>query len=165
MDNKDWLHNKKRFLQKYKLMDSNFCTTAPSAIKLNQKSCYYIPNPVDPTLDNMQVFKNKNFVYDIFFAMSHGVHRGVLKKGKIDNREFFIKNLIKKNANIKFDIYGMSNKQPIWADEFKRKLNLSKMAINLSQGKPMKFYSSDRIAQLIGNGILKKLSLRTVLRH
>ena len=40
----------------------------------------------------MQVFKNKNFVYDIFFAMSHGVHRGVLKKGKIDNREFFIQN-------------------------------------------------------------------------
>ena len=163
MDNKDWLHNKKRFLQKYKLMDSNFCTTAPSAIKLNKNSCHYIPNPVDPTLDNMQVFKNKNFVYDIFFAMSHGVHRGVLKQGKVDNREFFIKNLIETNNNIKFDIYGMFNKQPIWADEFKRKLKLSKMALNLSQGKPMKFYSSDRIAQLIGNGILTFVEKTTML--
>ena len=163
MDNKDWLHNKKRFLQKYSIMDSNFCTTAPSAIKLNKKKCYYIPNPVDPTLDTMKVFKNKNFIYDIFFAMSHGVHRGVLKQGKIDNREFFINNLIKNNNNIKFDIYGMTNKQPIWADEFKRKLNLSKMAINLSQGKPMKFYSSDRIAQLIGNGILTFVEKDTML--
>ena len=42
----------------------------------------------------------------------------------------------------------------IWSDEFKNKLQLSKMALNLSQGKPLKFYSSDRIAQLIGNGIL-----------
>ena len=95
--------------------------------------------------------------------MSHGVHRGVLKQGKIDPREFFIKKLIKKNINIKFDIYGMSNKQPIWADEFKRKVQLSKMALNLSQGKPLKYYSSDRIAQLIGNGILTFVEKSTKL--
>ena len=86
--------------------------------------------------------------------MSHGVHRGVLKRGKIDPREYFIKKLIKKNTNIKFDIYGMNSKQPIWADEFKNKVRLSKMALNLSQGKPLKYYSSDRMAQLIGNGVL-----------
>ena len=28
------------------------------------------------------------------------------------------------------------------------------MAINLSQGKPIKYYTSDRITHLIGNGIL-----------
>ena len=32
---------------------------------------------------------NKNYKYDLFFALSHGVHRGNLKKGKTDNREFF----------------------------------------------------------------------------
>ncbi len=163
MDSNEWFHNKKRFLQKFNLMDSNFCTTYPSAIKLDKKKCYYIPNPVDAALDNMQIFKNKNFIYDIFFAMSHGVHRGVLKKGKIDIREFFIKKLIKYNNNIKFDVYGMNNKQPIWADEFKNKLKLSKMALNLSQGKPLKFYSSDRIAQLIGNGILTFVEKDTML--
>ncbi len=163
MDSKDWIHNKKRFMQKYNLMDSNFCTTSPTAINLNKKKCHYIPNPVDPTLDNMQIFKNKNFIYDIFFAMSHGVHRGTLKQGKIDNREFFINKLIKANNNFKFDIYGMTNKQPIWAEEFKQKLSLSKMALNLSQGKPMKFYSSDRIAQLIGNGVLTFVEKDTML--
>ena len=50
--------------------------------------------------------------------MSHGVHRGELKKGKLDNREFFINKLIKKNPNIKFDIYGMNNIQPIWSEQF-----------------------------------------------
>ena len=28
------------------------------------------------------------------------------------------------------------------------------MALNLSRGKPIKYYSSDRIAQLMGNGLL-----------
>ena len=69
MDNKDWYHNKKRFLQKFDLMDANFCTTHPSAINLKKKICFYIPNPVDKTLDNLKIFKNKNFLYDISFLM------------------------------------------------------------------------------------------------
>ncbi len=163
MDNKEWLHNKKRFMDKFKLMDCNFCTTDPKAVKLDDKVCFYIPNPVDKALDNLKIFNNKNFIYDIFFAMSHGVHRGVLKKGKVDFREYFIKNLVNVNQNIKFDIYGIDNRQPIWSDEFKNKLQMSKMALNLSQGKPLKFYSSDRIAQLIGNGILTFVENETKL--
>ena len=33
--------------------------------------------------------------------------------------------------NIRFDIYGMNNVQPVWADNFKRVISKSKMAINL----------------------------------
>jgi spore maturation protein CgeB len=85
--------------------------------------------------------------------MSHGVHRGVLKKGKFDEREIFIKKLMKKNPNIKFNIYGMNDVQPIWGDDFRNNLKNSKIALNLSQGNPLKFYSSDRLAQLMGNGV------------
>ena len=38
-----------------------------------------------------------------FFAMSHGVNRGDLKSGKIDERESIINKLIKLNKNLKFD--------------------------------------------------------------
>ena len=37
------------------------------------------------------------------------------------------------------------------------------MALNLSQGKAVKYYSSDRIAQLIGNGILTFVDINTKL--
>jgi len=37
------------------------------------------------------------------------------------------------------------------------------MALNLSQGKSVKYYSSDRIAQLIGNGILTFVDIKTKL--
>ena len=95
--------------------------------------------------------------------MSHGVHRGVLKKGKFDERENLINFLIKKNKKLKFNIFGMNNIQPIWGDEFKKNLFNSKIALNLSQGKPLKYYSSDRIAQLMGNGIATLIDKRTQL--
>ena len=37
------------------------------------------------------------------------------------------------------------------------------MALNLSQGEPLKFYSSDRISQLVGNGVLTFVDRKTKL--
>ena len=92
MDNKEWIVNKNRFQKKIHLMDSNFCTTWPKALRLNNKKVYFIPNPVDENFENLKIYKNRNFQYDLFFAMSHGVHRGTLKKGKKDKRETFLEN-------------------------------------------------------------------------
>ena len=93
--------------------------------------------------------------------MSHGVHRGELKRGKIDKRENFINKLLKINSNINFDLYGMNNIQPIWGDNFIKAISKSTMAINLSRGEPTKYYSSDRIAQLLGNGLLTFIHEKT----
>ncbi len=159
-----WKNNKIRFLDKIEYMDYSFCTTDPKSLKFNKKyNISFIPNPVDESLDDMHVYQNKTPEYDLFFAMSHGVHRGVLKKGKFDQRENFINNLIKKNPNLKFNIFGMNNIQPIWGDEFKSNLFNSKIALNLSQGKALKYYSSDRIAQLMGNGIATLIDKNTKL--
>ena len=92
--------------------------------------------------------------------MSHGVHRG-LKSGKYDDREIFINKLIK-NKNILFDIYGMNNVQPIWEINLFQKYQIH-IDINLSRGKPIKYYSSDRIAQLVGNGLLTFIDKKTHL--
>ena len=163
MDDK-WKINKSRFLDKIDYMDYSFCTTDPKSLNFNKKyKISYIPNPVDESLDDMRVHENNNPEYDLFFAMSHGVHRGVLKKGKFDERENLINKLIKKNPQIKFNIFGMNNIQPVWGDDFKKNLFNSKVALNLSQGKPLKYYSSDRIAQLIGNGIATLIDSRTKL--
>ncbi len=161
-----WKNNKLRFLDKINYMDYSFCTTDPISLKFNKKyKISFIPNPVDESLDDMNVYENDNQEYDLFFAMSHGVHRGVLKKGKFDERENFINNLIKKNPNLKFNIFGMNNIQPVWGDDYKDNLYNSKIALNLSQGKPLKYYSSDRIAQLMGNGIATLIDKKTKLNE
>ena len=57
----------------------------------------------------------------------------------------------------------MNNVQPIWADQFINKISNSYMGINLSRGKPIKYYSSDRIAQIVGNGLLTFIDQKTYL--
>ena len=162
--NESWVKNKKRFLDKIELMDCSFCTTSPDVLSLSKKyQIHYIPNPADSSFETLKCYKNKHPIFDLFFAMSHGVHRGILKKGKYDQRSLIIDQLIDKNPNIKFNLHGVGNKQPIWSDDLKLSLEKSKMALNLSQGKPTKYYSSDRIAQLIGNGILTFIDLKTGL--
>ena len=160
-----WIKNKKRFTDKIDLMDCSFCTTSPDELKFKPKNkVYFIPNPADISFETLECYKNNNPINDLFFAMSHGVHRGILKRGKFDKRTIFIKKLKEKNINIKFDIYGLDDKQPVWSDDYKIALNKSKMALNLSQGNPSKYYSSDRIAHLIGNGILTFIDKRTKLK-
>ena len=158
----EWQINKKRFLKKMDLVNANFCTSDPKAINLSKKNkVYYMPNPVDLSLEKLENYKNKSFNSDVFFAMSHGVHRGILKSGKYDKREEFISKLMEKIPNIRFDLHGMDAKQPIWADNYINSISQCKIGLNLSQGKPLKYYSSDRFAQLIGNGLLVMVDKKT----
>ena len=156
----DYIKNNKRILDKIDFIDSTFLTTSPSALSKKIKNSYFIPNPSDISFETLKNYQHK-CENDVFFAMSHGVHRGDLKKGKIDYREFFINKLMKMNKEIKFDVYGMNNIQPIWGDNFINAISKSSMGLNLSRGDPVKYYSSDRIAQLLGNGLLTFIDKKT----
>ena len=160
----DYNKNKNRISHLDKIIDATFVTTHPSKINFKINNAYYMPNPCDESFEILNNSK-KNPKKDLFFAMSHGVHRGVLKGGKIDDREFFLKKLKLKIPNIKFDIYGMDEVQPIWGEKFLNNLKNYKMALNLSRGKPIKYYSSDRIVQLIGNGLLTFIDEKTKLKE
>ena len=165
MDSK-WSFNKKRFLDKIDFMDVNFCTTDPKVLKFQKKyNIKFIPNPADESFENLEIYNNINFKYDVFFALSHGVHRGTLKKGKFDAREIFINKLIKLTPGIKYHLFGIDGNQPIWAEEFKKEASKARMGLNISQGKPLKYYSSDRITQLIGNGMLTFIDKKTRLNN
>jgi glycosyltransferase involved in cell wall biosynthesis len=158
----DYLNNKKRILKLEKYIDTTFLTSDPKALNFKIKNSFFIPNPSDVSfemIDNSQKKQNK----DLFFAMSHGVHRGKLKKGKYDEREKFLDKLKNKLTNVDFDFFGYENKEPLWADEYLESLKNYDMGLNLSRGKPLKYYSSDRIVQIIGNGLLCLIDQKTQL--
>ena len=158
----DYERNKDRVLDKIDVVDASFLTTSPSALDFlpNKDNSYYIPNPSDKSFETLNNYKNSCNV-DVFFALSHGVHRGVLKSGKIDDRVNFINKLINKTTNVKFDIYGLNNVQPIWADHYFKTISNAKMGLNLSRGEAIKYYSSDRITQIIGNGLVCLIDEKT----
>ena len=161
----DFIKNKKRILDKSEFLDTNFITTSPDVLNFLPKNVrnFFIPNPTDPSIETLNNF-NKNCSNDVFFALSHGVHRGSLKYRGSDDREKFIKKLIKISTNIKYDIFGLDNVQPIWADQYFKTIANSKMGLNLSRGSPIKYYSSDRITQIAGNGLVTLIDEKTGYR-
>ncbi len=150
-------------IEKYStIVDHNFITTDPKIVYKNTKlkNLHFFFIPVDRNIECFNVYDMKPN-NDIFYAMSHGVNRAVLKKNIEDERVFFLDKLVKKIPNIKYDFYGFANKQPIWGAEFNNALINSKMGLNLSRGKPTKYYSSNRIASVMGNGLLTFIDKKT----
>ena len=161
----DFERNKDRILDKIDVMDGTFMTTSPSALKFlpKNKKNYYIPNPCDHSFETLNNF-SKSCSVDVFFALSHGVHRGKLKSGKEDDRIVFLNKLQDITANVKFDLYGINNIQPIWADHYFKTIANAKMGLNLSRGDAIKYYSSDRITQIVGNGLVCLIDEKTQYR-
>ena len=155
-------------IQKYsELVDHNFITTNPSELKkqnINTDNFHFFFVPVDKNIEFFNVY-NLRPQKDLFYAMSHGVNRATLKEGIEDDRIIFLNNLVKKIPNIKYDFYGFANKQPIWGNNFFRSLINSKMGLNLSRGKPTKYYSSNRIASIMGNGLLTFIDKKVKMDH
>ena len=157
--------NIKNILNYSNVVDHTFITTDPSVLmkqnyKINNLHFFFVP--VDKNIECFDVTK-KRPLKDLFYAMSHGVNRGTLKKGKIDSRIHFLDNLTKKLVNVDYDFYGFQNKEPIWGNNFYKALINSKMGLNLSRGLPTKYYSSNRIASLMGNGLLTFVDEKTKL--
>ena len=154
---------KRKFLDNLENVDMCFITSSPEIFKKHKhyKKIRFIPNPVDSSIDNNKNFNNTNLEFDIFSAISHGQNRGILKKGKHDDREKFLNELIFELPEIKFGFFGMNNIEPIWGNNYLYYLSKSKMALNISRGSYQRLYSSDRISSLIGNGLLVFLNKKT----
>jgi hypothetical protein len=146
----DYEKNKDRFFLKYQFCDANFITTSTEVLNfVNKNKTFFIPNPIDSSID---VYRNYESVkpIDLFLAISHGQHRGILKKDYVDDRFKLINKLTSK---ISLNIFGYKN-NPVWGQKYFDELKKCSMSINLSRGAPIKHYSSDRIASLMGNGLL-----------
>ena len=152
----NYINNLKLIEKNHDLIDNYFITTSPDIIKtkIKKNKIDFLPIPVDSNIENGTFYeftKSK----DLFFALSHGVNYGKLKKNTNDNRLKFIEELLKNTSDtFNFHFLGLFDEQPKWNYEFNKELMISKTALNLSRGGPSKYSSSNRIASLMGNGVL-----------
>ena len=97
-----------------------FFNLFPQIFKKNKyfKKLKFIPNPVDASIDTFKNYQIKELEYDMFVAISHGQNRGILKEGKIDERENFINKLIQNLPQNKFAQFGINKFEPIWGANY-----------------------------------------------
>ncbi len=138
------------------VIDAFFITNADEAIKscLNKKnSISFFPNIFDSSIERLKIFENSYFEFDVFYALSYGVGSGKIRSNKSDyDREIYLDHIKSKCPEIKTNFFGYNNVQPIWGAEFEREISKSPISLNLSRKPNLKYYSSDRISQYLGNG-------------
>ena len=146
----------KQFIEKYKdYVDQYFVTTDKNNIQssIPKNKLNFMPVPCSYVCENLNLYRTRNHEFDIFYAVSHGVNRGKLKKNKTDERYNFLKLLMSRSDDLTYNIFGFNNIQPVWGDQFIKEISKCKFALNLSRGQPIKYYSSNRIVSLVANGI------------
>ncbi len=145
-----------KFKKRSNLIDAFFITNADESIKscLNyNNSISFFPNIFDSSIERLKIFENNFFEYDVFYALSYGVGFGKIRTNKSDyDREVYLEFIRNKYPEIKTNFFGFDNIQPVWGAEFEREISKSPISLNLSRKPLLKYYSSDRISQYLGNG-------------
>lgn len=134
--------------------DALFATTAGERylrpFTTGTNTVAYIPNPADEALETLDNSRRpaEDFGYDIFYA-------GQPRQG--DPRLAFIDRLRKALSGrpLRFGLVGIGGTPPVVGGAaYDDLLAKSKMGLNINRYFGMQWYSSDRIAHLMGSGLL-----------
>lgn len=151
----DWFNSNRAFkyefiYERLKLLDCFFATTSGSKLEtFSSAKCqaHYLPNLTHPAIEKYRVFENESFEYDLVFF-------GTDKKDP-ERRETLSKINTNLSPHLKLGIFGSLGREPVYGAQKEHILSRSKAALNLTRlPEEMKWYSSDRIANIMGNGLL-----------
>jgi glycosyltransferase involved in cell wall biosynthesis len=129
------------------LFDAICCTTAGPLLKQFCRAntpAAFVPNPVDSGIERLRAFECPAPRHDlVFFGRDkHASHRGQLLAA-----------LKRELTGVRCDFFGCLGERLVFAGEKDEILAASRMGLNLSRRTDVELYSSDRIAQLTGNGL------------
>ena len=143
------VHMQEQCRERMESCDAIFVTTAGEPLKqwtTGRNVVAYMPNPSDPSMENRDNGTVTSFARDAFYAcnLNPSDPRGQLIaqiRARLDGK-------------MKIDWFGLDGKPTIWGAKYEEVLATSKMSFNLNRREGDLWYSSDRIAHLMGYGIL-----------
>ena len=145
--------NVEKIRERMSVADAIFITTGGKHLQqfvTGKNIVSFMPNPTDPAVEDQNNADKTQFDRDLIFC-------GV---GNItDDRYDFVKKLhTTLDKELTFDSFGMHGQPAIWGRTYDEALAGSKMGLNLNRFEGWYLYSSARISQLMGNGILTFMS-------
>ncbi|OOZ39522.1 hypothetical protein BOW53_11480 [Solemya pervernicosa gill symbiont] len=131
------------------VVDAIFITTGGELLKqfqTDQNVVAFLPNATDAGWDDQNNAEKREFKRDLMFC-------GVGNKS--DDRYTFAGELHQALGDrVSFESFGMHGYPAVWGLDYEDVIATSKMGLNLNRYEGYPLYSSDRIAQLMGNGLL-----------
>ena len=138
----------RNIMRRVEVADAIFITTGGEQLKQflrrGNRVCF-MPNPTDSAVECFDNAGRTEFDRDLLFC-------GIGSPD--DPRHDLVGRLREELDGVRFDIFGMHGKEPLWGAAYDLALAGSKMGLNLNRQEGDYLYSSARISQLMGNGIL-----------
>ena len=142
--------NVEKIKHRAQVVDAVFVSTGRRELSIFEGSgarIYHMPNPVDPAVENLNNADRDNLSIDLLFCSNSNDFTKRLEMVKS------LKDVL--DAEMNFKTYGSFGEQPVWGRAYDRALSETKMGLNLNRQEGYYWYSSARMAQLAGNGILQ----------
>ena len=145
-------------------VDATFITTGGDVLKRysgNGAIASYIPNPTDSAIECYQAFAHEE-TYDLFYA----VRAATMKHASVNNRIVFPCYIEQHYPTLRTSFHGFDRRKELYGIAFYQRMSQCAMGLNLSHNHTTKgtlyyateeekcYYSSDRISQYMGNGLL-----------
>ncbi len=141
--------NVKDIKRRVGFVDGIFITTAGESLKQFSSSSGFVtfmPNPVDSAVDTRRSFDN-DCSFDLFFA------GGPL--GASDERRDLMNRLLSTRSDLRISVHGCAiNNDYLSGKAYMDRLAESKMGLCLNRTYDYHWYSSDRMTQYMGNGLV-----------
>ncbi|MCR5413331.1 MAG: glycosyltransferase [Kiritimatiellae bacterium] len=129
--------------------DAIFVTTAGEKLKTwttGRNVVGFFPNPSDPAFETEDNSAKTDFRYDLFFA-----GRPALADAR---KELLDRLLAKLDPSVRFGLFGMDRAPLVTGRAYEEAIAASKMGLSANRFENWKWYASDRITHLMGNGVL-----------
>lgn len=144
-----YVEGKTEFIRQFApWLDAVFATTgggwleslAPSSLLRG-----YMPNPVDTAIDTLANFRRRDFDHELIYCGTVGDDVERLQ---------FMQAMSRSLADLPLRLHGLLGHERVNGSRYFEALASARMGLNHSRRNDVTLYSSDRIAQLTGNGLL-----------
>ncbi|MEQ8357662.1 MAG: glycosyltransferase [Kiloniellaceae bacterium] len=145
--------NRARLRRRADVVDAIFVTAAAPIHGVppgSRAQVHYMPNPVDPAIDSGRGFARSDQAFDLFFAVGTG--------DGSDERLRFPQALRQRLPALRADIRGVPGSPPVRGADYLNAMTGARMGLSISRPDDVHLYASDRMSQLLGNGLLTFLS-------
>jgi hypothetical protein len=143
-------------------VDATFVTTAGAALaqfSTPASPASYMPNPIDPSIEIARGFERDDQTFDVFWAARAGGG-----DHPADPRVIFPLHL-EKSGQVRIDYHGIGRRPQLFGADYFRRLTDARMGLNVNSDRlggsatqapadQLYLYNSDRIAQIMGSGLL-----------
>ncbi len=147
----DWLeeaHKRANVSERLAVADAVFCTTGGDALRAvapDSDRLHFLPNPVDSSIERGRNDQRDTFRWELVYCG---------RDYKDPVRRKALSGLYKSLGDDTLCLRGCLDQPPVFGAEYLDLLTQARCGLNYSRRNDIPLYTSDRLVQLVGNGLL-----------